>query len=336
LRKTKSGYYSTRAAVLDRLSDAHPIIEHILAYRSLAKLKSTYVDTLAELVNPKTGRVHTSFNQVATVTGRLSSSDPNLQNIPIRTEEGRRVRRAFVAEEGWLLVGVDYSQVELRVMAHVSEDPALIRAFQRGEDVHATTAAAVFGVPLEQVDYDMRRIAKAVNFGLIYGQSAYGLSRQIGVSVNEAETFIRRYFDRFPRVKAYMERMKKEAIERGYVETLLHRRRYFPELRPGSRASHNRRQAALRMAINTPIQGTAADIIKLAMLRLHRRLREEDLRSRMILQVHDELVLEVPEEERAAVIPVICEAMQDAFDLKVPLSVDVEVGTNWEDMTPVV
>mgnify|MGYP006278882495 CR=1 FL=1 len=336
LRKTKSGYYSTRAAVLDRLSDAHPIIEHILAYRSLAKLKSTYVDALAELINPETGRVHTSFNQVATVTGRLSSSDPNLQNIPIRTEEGRRVRRAFVAEEGWLLVGVDYSQVELRVMAHVSEDPALIRAFQRGEDVHATTAAAVFGVPLEQVDYDMRRIAKAVNFGLIYGQSAYGLSRQIGVSVNEAETFIRRYFDRFPRVKAYMERMKKEAIERGYVETLLRRRRYFPELRPGSRASHNRRQAALRMAINTPIQGTAADIIKLAMLRLHRRLREENLRSRMLLQVHDELVLEVPEEERDTVIPVICEAMQGAFELRVPLSVDVEVGANWEDMTPIV
>lgn len=335
LRKTKSGYYSTRAAVLDRLSDAHPIIEHILAYRSLAKLKSTYVDALAELQNPETGRVHTSFNQVATVTGRLSSSDPNLQNIPIRTEEGRRVRRAFVAEEGCLLIGVDYSQVELRVMAHVSEDPALIGAFQRGEDVHATTAAAVFGVPLEQVDYDMRRIAKAVNFGLIYGQSAYGLSRQIGVSVNEAETFIRRYFQRFPRVKAYMEQMKKEAVERGYVETLLHRRRYFPELRPGSHASHNRRQAALRMAINTPIQGTAADIIKLAMLRLHRRLREEDLRSRMILQVHDELVLEVPEEERDTVIPVICEAMQGAFELKVPLSVDVEVGTNWEDMTPV-
>ena len=335
LRKTKSGYYSTRAAVLDRLSDAHPIVEHILTYRSLAKLKSTYVDALAELQNPETGRVHTSFNQVATVTGRLSSSDPNLQNIPIRTEEGRRVRRAFVAEEGHLLVGADYSQVELRVMAHVSEDPALISAFRRGEDVHATTAAAVFGVPREQVGYDMRRIAKAVNFGLIYGQSAYGLSRQIGVSVSEAETFIRRYFERFPRVKAYMEQMKKEAVERGYVETLLHRRRYFPELRPGSHASHNRRQAALRMAINTPIQGTAADIIKLAMLRLHRRLREEELSSRMILQVHDELVLEVPEEERDTVIPVICEAMQGAFELKVPLSVDVEVGTNWEDMTPV-
>ena len=334
LRKTKSGYYSTRAAVLERLSDAHPIIEHILAYRSLAKLKSTYVDALAELVIAETGRVHTSFNQVATVTGRLSSSDPNLQNIPIRTEEGRRVRRAFVAEEGWLLVGADYSQVELRVMAHVAEDPALIGAFRRGEDVHATTATAVFGVPLEQVDYDMRRIAKAVNFGLIYGQSAYGLSRQIGVSVDEAETFIRRYFRRFPRVKAYMEGVQKEAVEQGYVETLLHRRRYFPELHQGSRASHNRRQAALRMAINTPIQGTAADIIKLAMLRLHRRLRAEGLQSRMILQVHDELVLEVPEEERDAVIPVICEAMQGAFELEVPLSVDVEVGTNWEEMSP--
>jgi DNA polymerase-1 len=332
LRKTKSGYYSTRAAVLDRLHDSHPIIEHILAYRSLAKLKSTYVDTLAELVNPETGRVHTSFNQVATVTGRLSSSDPNLQNIPIRTEEGRRVRRAFVAEEGCLLLGADYSQVELRVMAHVSEDPALIDAFQRGEDVHATTAAAVFGVPQEQVDYDMRRIAKAVNFGLIYGQSAYGLSRQIGVSVSEAETFINRYFERFPRVKAYMERVQEQAVEQGYVETLLHRRRYFPELSAQSRASYNRRQASLRMAINTPIQGTAADIIKLAMLRLHDRLREADLRSRMILQVHDELVLEIPEDERETVIPLVCQAMEGAFDLRVPLSVDAEVGPNWEEM----
>ncbi len=332
LRKTKSGYYSTRAAVLDRLHDSHPIIEHILAYRSLAKLKSTYVDTLAELVNPETGRVHTSFNQVATVTGRLSSSDPNLQNIPIRTEEGRRVRRAFVAEEGCLLLGADYSQVELRVMAHVSEDPALIDAFQRGEDVHATTAAAVFGVPQEQVDYDMRRIAKAVNFGLIYGQSAYGLSRQIGVSVGEAETFINRYFERFPRVKAYMERVQEQAVKQGYVETLLHRRRYFPELSSQSRASYNRRQASLRMAINTPIQGTAADIIKLAMLRLHGRLRETNLRSRMILQVHDELVLEMPEDEQETVIPLVCQAMEGAFDLRVPLNVDVEVGPNWEEM----
>jgi DNA polymerase-1 len=336
LRKTKSGYYSTRAAVLERLASEHPIVEHVLAYRSLAKLKSTYVDSLMELVNTETGRIHTSFNQVATVTGRLSSSNPNLQNIPIRTEEGRRVRRTFVAEEGALLIGADYSQVELRVMAHVSEDAGLIEAFRRGEDVHATTAAAVFDVPLDEVDYDRRRIAKAVNFGLIYGQTAYGLSRQIGVSVEQAEAFIERYFDRFPQVKVFMERVQEEAVEKGYVETLLHRRRYFPELAENSRASHNRRQAALRMAINTPIQGTAADIIKLAMLRLHRRLREEQLAARMILQVHDELVLEAPEAERDAVIALLREAMGGAFALRVPLKVDVEVGANWQEMEPVV
>ena len=334
LSKTKSGYYSTRAAVLEDLRSEHPIVEHILAYRSLAKLQSTYVDALMELVNPQTGRVHTSYNQIGTVTGRLSSSNPNLQNIPIRTEEGRRVRRAFVAEEGCVLIGADYSQVELRVMAHVSEDPSLIRAFKRGEDVHATTAAAVFEVPLEQVDYDMRRIAKAVNFGLIYGQQEYGLARQLGVSVEKAEEFIRRYFARFPQVRVYMQHVQKEAQERGYVETLLQRRRYFPELREESRTSYRRRQSALRMAINTPIQGTAADILKLATLRLHARLREEGLQARMILQVHDELVLEAPEEELAVVAALLQEEMSSAFELLVPLKVDVEVGHNWDEMEP--
>lgn len=332
ISKTKSGHYSTRADVLEDLQGAHPVVDAILAHRELSKLKSTYVDALPLLVNPHTGRVHTSYNQTGAVTGRLSSSNPNLQNIPIRSPEGRRVRRAFVAEKGCLFVGADYSQVELRVMAHVSRDEGLIGAFERGEDIHATTAAAVYGVPLNEVTYDQRRIAKAVNFGLIYGQSAYGLSRQIGISVEDADTFIKRYFERFPRVRAYMDRVQREVVEQGFVETLLHRRRFFPELAPDSQLSAQARQAAQRMAINTPIQGSAADIMKLAMLRTHRMLREQKLRARMILQVHDELVLEAPADERDAVIALLREAMGAAFQMIVPLKVDVEVGPNWEEM----
>ncbi|HOT90012.1 MAG TPA: DNA polymerase I [Anaerolineae bacterium] len=330
--KTKSGHYSTRAGVLEDLQGTHPIVDAILTHRELSKLKSTYVEALPSLVNPRTGRVHTSYNQTGTVTGRLSSSNPNLQNIPIRSQEGRRVRRAFVAEKGCLLIGADYSQVELRVMAHVSRDEGLIAAFERGEDIHATTAAAVYGIPLDAVTYEQRRIAKAVNFGLIYGQSAYGLSRQVGITVEEAEAFIKRYFERFPRVRDYMERVQREVVAQGYVETLLHRRRYFPELAPNNQLSAQARQAAQRMAINTPIQGSAADIIKLAMLRTHRMLRERRLRARMILQVHDELVLEAPEDEREAVIALLREAMGEAFEMVVPLKVDVEVGLNWEEM----
>jgi DNA polymerase-1 len=330
--KTKSGYYSTRAAVLDRLQGEHAIIDDILAYRELSKLQSTYVDALPALVNPETGRVHTSYNPVGTVTGRISSTNPNLQNIPIRTEEGRRVRRAFVAEEGWVLMGADYSQVELRVMAHVSQDPGLIEAFERGEDIHATTAAAIFGVDLEDVTYEMRSTAKTVNFGLIYGQSAFGLARQLGIGVDDARSFIDRYFERFPGVRVYMDQTQAEAAEKGYVETLLKRRRYFPELAPGSRSSTRRRQAAVRMAINTPIQGSAADIIKLAMIRLRGRLNDEGLGARMLLQVHDEVVLEVPEDEEAATSQLVREAMEGATALDVPLKVDVEVGTNWLDM----
>lgn len=334
IKKLQSGHYSTRAEVLEGLRGSHSIVERILEHRELAKLKSTYVDALPALINPETGRVHTSYNQIGTVTGRLSSSNPNLQNIPIRTEEGRRVRRAFAAPKGCVLVGADYSQVELRVMAHVSEDPALIGAFMRGEDVHARTAAAVFGVPLSEVTYDMRRIAKAVNFGLIYGQGAYGLSSQIGVSVPKAEDFISRYFAQFPSVRAFMDQVQRDAARNGYVETLLKRRRYFPELAPDSRAGVNQRQAAQRMAINTPIQGTAADIIKLAMLRLDAALHEEGLRSRLILQVHDELVVETPEAEVPEVVGLVRDCMENAFDLRVPLKVDVEVGANWEEMQP--
>ncbi len=335
VRKTKTGHYSTRAAVLENLKGKHPIIGHILTLRELSKLKSTYVDALPELVNPETGRVHTSYNQTGTVTGRLSSANPNLQNIPIRTEEGRRVRRAFIAEDGWQLVGADYSQVELRVMAHISEDPGLIEAFSRGEDIHATTAAAVYNVSLDEVTYEMRRVAKAVNFGLIYGQSAYGLARQIDVKPSEAEEFIQRYFERFPKVQVYMDQIEKEVKEQGYVETLFHRRRYFSELTKKSRASKRRRKAALRMAINAPIQGTAADILKLAMLRMDRALKENDLRTRPILQVHDELVFEVPDAEVNTAIPIIREAMEGACTLKVPLKVDVEAGPNWEEMTEI-
>ncbi len=330
IRKTKSGFYSTRAGVLEKLRGLHPMVDLILRYRELSKLKSTYVDALPRLVHPETGRVHTTFNQTGTVTGRLSSSNPNLQNIPIRTEEGRRVRRAFVAEDGWLFVGADYSQIELRVMAHISGDENLIAAFERGEDIHATTAAAIFGVPLEKVSYEQRRIAKAVNFGLIYGQGAYGLAAQIGVTPAQAEAFIERYFHRFPGVRAYMQRIQREATTRGYVETLLHRRRYFPELMPGSRATASQRQAALRMAINAPIQGTAADIIKLAMLRLHRRL--EGKAARMLLQVHDELIVEAPQEDRDETAAIVREAMEGAFELVVPLKVDLEIGHNWEEM----
>lgn len=332
VRKTKSGHYSTRADVLEGLRGAHPVVDGVLAYRELAKLKSTYVDALPQLVNPETGRVHTSYNPTGAVTGRLSSTNPNLQNIPIRTEEGRRVRRAFVADAGCLLLSADYSQVELRVMAHISGDAGLRGAFERDEDIHATTAAAVYGVPLDSVTADQRRIAKAVNFGLIYGQSAYGLARQLGIPVDEAQLFIDRYFDRFPGVRRYMDEIQNRTAELGYVETLLKRRRYFPELSSDSAAPTTQRQNALRMAINTPIQGSAADILKLAMIRMHAELRERELGARMLLQVHDEVVLEVPEGELNEAAEVVRSEMQGAFPLDVPLKVDLEFGPNWEDM----
>ena len=335
VRRTKTGHYSTAASVLEHLEDRHPVIEMVLEYRSLSKLKSTYADALPEMVNPKTGRLHTSYNQTGTVTGRLSSSDPNLQNIPIRTELGRHVRRAFVAGKGRKLIAADYSQVELRVMAHVSGDEGLLGAFARGEDIHASTAAAILGVPLEQVTPSQRRLAKAVNFGLSYGQTAYGLAQATGLTQPEAEDFIETYFERFPGVREYIERTKVVAAKQGYVETLLGRRRYFPELQPGSKASHYARQAAERMAINAPIQGTAADIIKIAMVRLHRALEQRALRSRMILQVHDELIVEAPEEEVTMATSLMRETMEGAFQLNAPLEVDIKMGDNWEEMEPV-
>ena len=332
LRRTKSGHYSTAADVLERLRGQHTVVELILEYRELAKLKSTYVDALPSMVNPHTDRLHTSYNQTGTVTGRISSSSPNLQNIPIRTPLGRQVRRAFIAEPGWQLIAADYSQVELRVMAHISGDQGLLSAFARGEDIHASTAAAILGVPLPEVTSDMRRLAKAVNFGLSYGQTAYGLAQASGLTQPEAEDFIKAYFERFPKVREYIDTTKALATRQGYVETLLGRRRYFPELQPGAKASHNVRQAAERMAINAPIQGTAADIINIATIRLHRALQERKLRARMILQVHDELVIETPEAETATVAPLTREVMENAFALQAPLKADLKVGQNWEEM----
>jgi DNA polymerase-1 len=333
MRKTKSGHYSTAADLLEKLRGQHPVVDMVLEHRSLSKLKSTYVDALPTLVNPATGRLHTSYHQTGTVTGRLSSSEPNLQNIPIRTEIGRQVRRAFVADEGWKLISADYSQVELRVLAQVSGDEGLLSAFARDEDVHATTASAIMGVELSKVTPDMRRVAKAVNFGLSFGQTAYGLAQATGLTQLEAEEFIAAYFERFPKVKTYIEATKRLAASQGYVETLLGRRRYFPELTTGREAVHSVRQAAERMAINAPIQGTAADIIKIAMIRLQEALQERGLRARMILQVHDELVVEAPEEEEGTVGPLMCQIMEGAFDLEAKLKVDLKSGSNWEEMT---
>jgi len=331
LRKNQSGYYSTAADVLESLRGHHPVIELILEQRQLTKLKSTYVDALPQLINPRTGRVHTSFNQTSTVTGRISSSNPNLQNIPIRTEVGREVRRAFVAEPGWQLLAADYSQVELRVMAHVSQDSGLLSAFMRDEDIHAATAAAVLGIPISEVTKEQRRIAKSVNFGLSYGQGPFGLAQQTGMSQQEASKFIKTYFEKYPGVLRYIEQTKRLAAEQGYVQTLLGRRRYFPGL---AKMRGPDRARAEREAINMPIQGTAADIIKIAMIRLHRALQERAMQARMVLQVHDELVLEVPDDEVDTAIPLVREVMSGAFQLAVPLKVDIEVGTNWLEMVP--
>ncbi len=334
LRKTASGHYSTAADVLEGLRGQHPVIEIILEHRALEKLRSTYVDALPQLVNPETGRLHTDYNQTGAETGRISSSSPNLQNIPIRTEEGRRIRKAFVAQAGWLLLAADYSQIELRILAHVSQDPTMLAAFARGEDIHASTAAKVYGVPLDQVTSDQRRVAKAVNFGLMYGQGAYGLAQQTGMTPEQAARFIETYFQTYPTVKRYLDNTRRQAAEQGYVETLLGRRRPFPELK-NPRTPQAVRAAAERAAINAPIQGTAADIIKIAMVRLHAALAERRLRSRMILQVHDELVLECPQEEVLEAAALVREKMEGAFVLAAPLKVDVEVGPNWYDMEPV-
>ncbi|TMG31738.1 MAG: DNA polymerase I [Chloroflexi bacterium] len=328
-RKTKSGY-STDANVLEGLRDQHPVVGKILEFRQLSKLKGTYVDALPLLVDPKTHRVHTSFNQTVAATGRLSSSDPNLQNIPIRTEVGQKVRRAFIpAQPGDLLLSADYSQIELRVLAHMTDDPVLVDAFARGEDIHARTAAEVFGINQSEVTANQRRLAKVVNFGLFYGLSDFGLARDTGMSTEEARVFIDAYFRAYNRVREFLEGIKIQAREQGYVETLLQRRRYIQDIRSPNRAL---RLAAERIAINMPVQGSAADIMKLAMIQLQKYLRDERLSSRMILTVHDELVFEVPPAERDRLIEVVPDLMATAYPLDVPLQVDLKLGPNWQDM----
>ncbi len=328
IRKTPKGVPSTAEEVLAELALDYPLPKVLLEYRSLSKLKSTYTDRLPEMINPRTGRVHTSYHQAVTATGRLSSSDPNLQNIPIRTEEGRRIRQAFVAPEGYRILAADYSQIELRIMAHLSGDAGLCRAFKEGRDVHRATAAEVFDVGLEEVSGDQRRKAKAINFGLIYGMSAFGLARQLHLDRNEAQRYIDRYFERYPGVQEYMDRTRALARERGYVETLFGRRLYLPEINARNKM---RAQAAERTAINAPMQGTAADIIKKAMLSVDGWLQTSSADTRMIMQVHDELVFEVAAGQVDPVKEQISRLMAGAAELSVPLVVETGVGDNWDE-----
>jgi len=328
IKKTPKGAPSTAEAVLEELALDYPLPKVIMQHRGLAKLKSTYTDKLPRLLNKTTGRVHTSYHQAVTATGRLSSSDPNLQNIPIRTEEGRKIRQAFVARPGYRIVAADYSQIELRIMAHLSEDKGLLNAFAEGRDIHTATAAEVFGTALEKVSADQRRSAKAINFGLIYGMSAWGLSRQLHIDRNQAQTYIDRYFDRYPGVARYMDRIRTQAAEDGFVETVLGRRLYLPEIHSQNR---NRRQGAERTAINAPMQGTAADIIKQAMIDVDAWLAEEEFDALMVMQVHDELVFEVAEVQVEAFIEQVRARMQAAATLSVPLIVEAESGANWDE-----
>jgi DNA polymerase-1 len=329
-KKTASGHYSTSADVLEELRGKHPVVDLVLENRELAKLKSTYIEALPLQINPRTGRVHTSFNQTGSVTGRLASSEPNLQNIPTRTDLGRQVRNGFVAAPGWTLLSVDYSQIELRIVAHAAQDEAMLGAFRRGQDIHATTAAAVYGIPLAEVSKAMRRHAKAINFGLIYGMSAFGLSRTTDLTLGESENFVRAYFQQFPGVKRYLDETRRVAARQGYVETLLGRRRYFPNL--ANPANQALRQREEREAINAPIQGTAADIVKLAMIHLPPALRAASSRARLLLQVHDELVLEVPQTELAQTTRLVREVMENAYTLSIPLETEARSGTSWGSM----
>ena len=329
-KRTKTGY-STDANSLEGLKGLHPVVDQILEYRQVSKLKSTYADALPEMVNPATGRVHTSYNQTGSATGRMSSSDPNLQNIPIRTEMGRQVRKAFIAEGApdWLLFSADYSQIELRVLAHISQDPGLLEAFRRGEDIHSSTASLMFDVPLNDVVADQRRIAKVLNFGVIYGLSAHGISQQTGFSREEGASFIEAYFAKYPGISDYLEQVKVKARAEQYVETLLGRRRYLPDI---NSPNFNVRGGAERMAINMPIQGTAADIMKLAMIRVQKRLDDEGMKTKMLLQVHDELVFETPKEEMDALKDLVFDEMPAAMDMDVTLKVDTKWGLTWGDM----
>jgi len=324
-KKTAKGY-STDASVLEELKGTHPVIDLILQYRQLSKLKSTYTDAFLSLISPKTGRLHTSFNQTGTTTGRLSSSEPNLQNLPIRTELGSKIRQAIIPRPGWTMMSADYSQIDLRALAHISEDPALIQTFLKDEDVHRTTASLVFNVSPDQVTAEMRRNAKTVNFGVIYGMSDYGLEQATTFSREEAARFIKAYFEKYPRVSKYIEDTKKQARELGYVQTVMGRRRYTPEVNSPNRQV---REAAERMAINMPVQGTSADIIKIAMINIFDEINGRKWQSRMLLQVHDELIFEIAPGEEEEMKRMVADKMHHALELKVPLEVDIKLGKNW-------
>ena len=328
VRKTPKGQPSTAEDVLQELAEDYELPRLILEHRSLSKLKSTYTDKLPEQICERTGRVHTSYHQAVTATGRLSSSSPNLQNIPIRTEEGRRIRQAFIAPQGYSILAADYSQIELRIMAHISQDKGLLQAFADDQDIHQATAAEVFGVDLDEVSSEQRRSAKAINFGLIYGMSAFGLAKQLGISRHEAQDYVDLYFDRYPGVKAYMDQTRAQASEKGYVETVFGRRLYLPDI---NAKQAQRRQYAERSAINAPMQGTAADIIKQAMLDVDGWLKREQPDARLIMQVHDELVLEVRAVEAEGVAETVRKLMSDASQLAVKLKVDAGIGRNWDE-----
>lgn len=327
VKKTKTGY-ATNADVLEKLRDKHPIVNFIMEYRQLAKLKSTYCDGLRAVVNPNTHRIHSVFTQTVTVTGRLSSTEPNLQNIPTRTELGREIRKMFVAKEGYVLVDADYSQIELRVLAHIANDETMINAFRNNEDIHAVTASQVLGIPLEDVTKEQRSSAKAVNFGIVYGIGEFSLAQDLHISVKEAKAYIESYLEKYHGVRNYMESIKEQAKKDGYVKTMLNRIRYIPELKS---PNYNIRQFGERVALNTPIQGTAADIIKLAMVRVDNRLINEGLKSKLILQVHDELIVEAYKDEVDKVKQILSEEMQGAMELNVPLKVDMSTGHSWYD-----
>jgi DNA polymerase-1 len=328
VRKTPTGQPSTAEDVLEELAASYPLPKLILEHRNLSKLKSTYTDKLPEQINARTGRVHTSYHQAVAATGRLSSQDPNLQNIPIRTPEGRRIRQAFIAPEGHLLLAADYSQIELRIMAHLSQDDGLLNAFASDKDIHQATAAEVFGTPLDQVSADQRRSAKAVNFGLIYGMSAFGLAAQLGIPRGTAQEYIDLYFARYPGVKRYMEETRATARERGYVETVYGRRLYLPDINARNKQFA---QASERAAINAPMQGTAADIIKRAMIAVDQWCGAGERGARLIMQVHDELVLEVRADRVTEVSDMVRDRMMGAASLRVPLKVDVGTGANWDE-----
>ena len=327
VKKTKTGY-ATNADVLEKLRDKHPIVNFIMEYRQLAKLKSTYCDGLTAVVNPNTHRIHSVFTQTVTVTGRLSSTEPNLQNIPTRTELGREIRKMFVAKDGYVLVDADYSQIELRVLAHIANDETMINAFRNNEDIHAVTASQVLGIPLEDVTKEQRSSAKAVNFGIVYGIGEFSLAQDLHISVKEAKAYIESYLEKYHGVRNYMESIKEQAKKDGYVKTMLNRIRYIPELKS---PNYNIRQFGERVALNTPIQGTAADIIKLAMVRVDNRLINEGLKSKLILQVHDELIVEAHKDEVDKVKQILSEEMQNAMELNVPLKVDMSTGHSWYD-----